>query len=428
MRLRWTLALPLLCAACLENEEEVTVQRDGSLHVVVRAKGDAPDLAGGYAVPCGWPWAAADADTRLWLAEIGPDTGGAQARTSVEQRRAGELWKDEVTLTAEATFRDAADWPERSAPADAPYADAYSRRSARLEVRHIGARTVYAFTRTYHAPAHGVADPSHGLVERLPEDVVQKLEDEEPLSPAEWEALADAVRDAYAEGARAFARGAALPIYTAGDASLDPSRVAELVEAHCFQPGDLVADARRLARPVRHRLEVAAWTERLDLGCELLEERGDLVEPVAVLALNLLQPLAAPGAEALVPVLRSLLGPASSRTPAGSRDPRLLGPARPPGLRARERRPRWERSHALPRLHARVRRLPSRGRRRGTIQRGPRPRSRIAARCASAARSAAPSATGTKPTRDQRVAVGSAGSAATTYFRPAVSTVSPPVV
>lgn len=231
MKHRWILALPLLCAACLENDEEITVRPDGSLHVVVHAKGDAPDLAGGYPVPTGWPWAAVDADTRLWLAEIGPDTGGPRARASVEAGRAGELWKDDVTLATEATFRDAADWPERAAPADAPYADAYSRRSARLDVRRVGGRTVYAFTRTLHAPAHGAFDPSEGLLERLPEGVVKTLEAEEELSAAEWEDLTGAVRGAFAEAARAYARGAALPIFTEGDASLDPSRVEGLVDA-----------------------------------------------------------------------------------------------------------------------------------------------------------------------------------------------------
>lgn len=79
-----------------------------------------------------------------------------------------------------------------------------------------------------------------------------------------------------------------------------------------------------VALAVRHRLEVTARAEGLDLARELLEEAGDLVETIAVLALDLPQPLLAPRAEALVPVARPSSGPPNTAASTGSVSSGLL--------------------------------------------------------------------------------------------------------
>ena len=59
---------------------------------------------------------------------------------------------------------------------------------------------------------------------------------------------------------------------------------------------------------VGHRLQVAGRTTRFDLRRELLEEQCDLVEPIAVLARQVVEPTLPPRPETLVPVPDRLVG------------------------------------------------------------------------------------------------------------------------
>lgn len=229
---RSILVVPLVCvAACsesMQNREEITVWPDGSLHVVVRAEGPQADLADGYPVPLGAPWTPVTASAT---------DGRGQA------------------LAAEADFADVSQWPERFAPDDAPHADATARRSARLDVRRTDGKTVYAFTRTFHAPAHGernalrafkgkgwLAFDDAPFFRDLPKDLVDVDEDE--ATPADQERFAGLLRDVFVQAARSHARSVALSILTEGDASLDPARVEGIVDAAGEAVGDVLPTAR----------------------------------------------------------------------------------------------------------------------------------------------------------------------------------------
>ena len=62
-----------LFLGCLENEETIQIDPDGS--VVVRVAAKAADMADGYPVPLQGPWRPAGGETGRWLDSIGADTG-----------------------------------------------------------------------------------------------------------------------------------------------------------------------------------------------------------------------------------------------------------------------------------------------------------------------------------------------------------------
>lgn len=217
-------ALPLVSLACLENEEEITVRPDGSLHVKVSAKGDVADLAQGYPVPLAAPWRPVNDGAREWLTKVGGATGGAVALARIGDERVLGKPDTERELAVEADFASVGDLPARCAdPAD-PYADAYLERSASLQVIERGSKTIYVFERTLHARPYGRAifermwdeeeDEQRGkeqLLERFQEGL---------LTEEEWNEASRQLSGPQEWLARACVREAMLGLYTHGSAAL----------------------------------------------------------------------------------------------------------------------------------------------------------------------------------------------------------------
>lgn len=242
--------LTFLLPACLENEEEIEVRADGSVRVTLRSSGDHPDLGDGFALPLDPAWRSASEDTDLWLARIGQDTGSAATRAALAHfvwpMDAGED-PEPADLAVTRDFARLEDVPTFFAGEKEPYRTAYLERTGSLAVRKVGARTVYVFERTFHGRDHARFKTLASAFESLPEDLRQRFEDEEPISPVEWELTAGVVREAYRESAQLFARDAVLGVYTQGDAALDPHSVEGIVAS----VGDVVADVISVPRLMR---------------------------------------------------------------------------------------------------------------------------------------------------------------------------------
>lgn len=201
LALLFALVLPL--SACLENEEEIEIRPDGSVEVMVRAQGKVADLSEGFPVPLDAPWQAIGAQSELWLRTIGPASGGAW-----EHERALEIdWPtygvdpEKLELAARARFASVEEWPRFFAPADEPYREAYSERSASLRIERLGPYTAYTFERTFHARKRLGYDLFHTLVETTvdwPEDLAQRLETDEALTPGDWQFLARELKEIFA--------------------------------------------------------------------------------------------------------------------------------------------------------------------------------------------------------------------------------------
>jgi len=218
---RLLLLLPALLAGCLENEETVTVRPDGSVHVRVRARGDAKDLADGHPVPTGAPWT------------VLPGATG--------------LDQDQEERIAEATFASVRDWPRFHAPASEPYQSAHLERSADLKIERKGARTVYTFERTYHARPWAGFEPWHRVGESIPKEIDQKFKRKETPTPEEWVVVARAIEQALRESGEAYARDALLGVYTMGDAEL-PASAARAIERRVADALGALAPVERMQR------------------------------------------------------------------------------------------------------------------------------------------------------------------------------------
>lgn len=211
------LAIAALLPACLDNEEEITVHADGSLTIRVAAQGDPGDFASGAPLPAEGPWVAVDGASRRWLPVL------------ADPARRGELDAvvvpegEEFRLAVEATFTSAADVPTSFALAADPYAHTLPTRTASLAVREVAGKTVYVFERTYVGRPlfFGVEiDRVQGLVESLPDELIERAGDGEPLTRAEWERLLGVLDAMTAAGGEALVRESLRKIYEEGDASL----------------------------------------------------------------------------------------------------------------------------------------------------------------------------------------------------------------
>lgn len=256
-------SLPLL-PACLENEEEIEVRADGSVRVTLRAGGQPSDLDDGYALPLDAAWASASADTALWLARVGPDTGSAATRAALARSSwpldAGED-EPRAGLAVTRDFARLEDVPRHFAPDSEPYRSAYLERTGSLTIRADGARTVYVFERVFHGRDHARFATLERAFESLPEELRQRFADEQAISAVDWELTAGAVRAAFRENARLFARDALLGVFTRGDASLDPRAVEGIVA----RAGDAVAEVvtvPRLAAIAGHSADERAGEAR----------------------------------------------------------------------------------------------------------------------------------------------------------------------
>jgi hypothetical protein len=130
----------------------------------------------------------------------------------------------EKTLVVTADFARVEDLPAGWAPASEPYADAYQRRSAKLAIERKGPRTVYAFERTLHPREFERYDPWTAVRRELGDDeLVARIEDEQPLSEEQSALVAEAVVRGLRATAQALADDTLAALYVDGDAALPAS-------------------------------------------------------------------------------------------------------------------------------------------------------------------------------------------------------------
>ncbi len=224
------LALPLLFASCLENEETIQVRPDGSVHVKLVAKGDIVDLTDGYPLPLGGPWIPSG-DAPMWLEHVGPDTGSAYVQERADQidwmAKTNHNKDDGMSLVVEADFQSVESWPRFHAPDSEPYRNAYLERSASLKVEDKGDRLVYTFERVYHGRVKEGYDALGDL--DLSDELEARFEQHAPLSADELEYVAGLLRAGAETVAERAARDSVLMVYTRGDAMLDPAVAARAV-------------------------------------------------------------------------------------------------------------------------------------------------------------------------------------------------------
>ena len=201
-------ALVLCLPACLEIEEEVDVAADGSVEVLVRASGDGPDLLAGHPLPTSAAWRGVDAASAAWLA------GGPAPRRSQDPEG------DDVEVAVRASFASVAELPTLFAPEDDPYRTARLERRTTLAIERKGARTVYVFERRLLNKAQVEWDANQRIMEELPEDLRQALDDGRSLAPHEWRQVVRTVQTAYADAFDAPIEPALLAIYLEGGAEL----------------------------------------------------------------------------------------------------------------------------------------------------------------------------------------------------------------
>lgn len=256
------LVLALAASACLENDEEITVRPDGSVHVKVSAKGDVLDLAQGYAVPLGGPWRPASPSAELWLRTVGETTGGADVLRRVADERALGDPQSERTLAAEADFPSVEALPARYADPGDPYADAYLERSASLRVLRRGPRTVYVLERTLHARPYGRQVFERMIEDDEHDDDVERLERflDGSLPDKELEAVRKKVVGEHASYARAFVQEAFRGLFERGSAAVPAAAVEGLLARVEARVEALFALSRLQALPREREALGAAWT------------------------------------------------------------------------------------------------------------------------------------------------------------------------
>ena len=261
-------ALALAAPACLENEEEIEIRADGSVRVVVTARGDLPDLANGYPVPLAAPWRPKTLETERWLRELGMDTGSAAVRERLAEinwpKEPGED-EPEAELRVAREFGSVEEWPRWFAPEGEPYRTASLARDARLEIREQGERKVYVFERVYRGTDYGRLDPSARGEAEL-EGVWAKFDERNPFSEEEWQDIRDTVALNYMDVAELFVRDAVIGVFTEGDASLSPHAVPGMVAA-VRRAADEQVSLEEL-----HRLNELMVAEDEDAAGALLED------------------------------------------------------------------------------------------------------------------------------------------------------------
>jgi hypothetical protein len=219
-------AVLIALAACVENEEEITIRPDGSASIRLSAKGKAEDLADGYGLPLAAPWTATNAETLEWMRLIGADMGSAAVRGNLDRLTASHGAIDagrEMKLEVRADFASVKDWPRWFAPESEVYRTAYLERSASLAIESKSGRKVYTFERVFHAREFERFDLGSTLKRGAPE-VFAKLEKKpEELSAEERAKLVDAAVEGLVSTSRAFASDALASAYSAGDASVASS-------------------------------------------------------------------------------------------------------------------------------------------------------------------------------------------------------------
>ncbi len=227
-------ALALLLCGCLENEEVIEVNADGSVHVVVAAHGSQmQDLADGYPVPLSGVWSARNEDTEQWLARVGPDTGGALA----QEKAGANPWLDQdgkprdVRLEVEATFGDISQIPETFAPENEPYRDAYSTRSAALRIERRGGRRVYLLERVFHRRDYRNVTFAEWLQRNTPKELEEAVKDSKNLTDAQWNQLVKLVQDALVHTHRALVERTLVEIYVHSDSSLPTQEWKRIVDS-----------------------------------------------------------------------------------------------------------------------------------------------------------------------------------------------------
>jgi hypothetical protein len=138
-----------------------------------------------------------------------------------------------VELEVSGHFASAAALPELYAPAADPYASAFQRRSTRLDVRQVGASTLYSFERCFHQrdTLYRMADEwTERRLDDLP-DGLKEHDDDQPLDPAQWSILVQALRDSFEHAARMLVREAMAPAFGVPGSGLAPHAAQQIAEA-----------------------------------------------------------------------------------------------------------------------------------------------------------------------------------------------------
>lgn len=211
-----TCLFALCLAACLENEEDITVHPNGSVSVRMSSKGKPDDLADGYPIPLAAPWIADSEDTEAWI--------GGRVSSS-----------DDLTLAVHADFRSVDELPQWIAPPSEPYRTAYLARSTDLRIDTKSGRRVYTFERVFHAREFERFDMWGAVEHRLPKALNEKLkqigeDDSVQMTADERAELIDAATMTFIDKSIPHAENALLAVYTAGDASVDPRAVDRAIE------------------------------------------------------------------------------------------------------------------------------------------------------------------------------------------------------
>lgn len=277
LRLLPILTLPLIGCPYyeLENEEEITVHSDGSVAVTITARGQTPDLSGGYPVPLHAPWVAAGDDTALWLREIGPSTGGA-ATVELVRKKQRALWGEgafSVELSARAVFPAVADLPQFLAPRDASHRSAYLARETTHEVRELDDRRVHLFERTYGLRDHRRFDPTARMESAASEELKAAMEENSVETFVDrWPEIVELMRAAMIDTAEDLTRDALHSIYTEGDANL------ALVNLESI--ADVVRGRAALVVTKASVEEVGRFFEENDIRLDPDDLEGDVFESV----------------------------------------------------------------------------------------------------------------------------------------------------
>ncbi|MFO1011241.1 MAG: hypothetical protein U1F29_14345 [Planctomycetota bacterium] len=256
------LAFALLLPACLETEERVTVNADGSLHVELRAEGDFLDLADGYPLPLAGAWRAQDDTTRDWIARVGADTGGARTRENAKalfDRNDVLTRNGKTTLVVAADFASAEELPAGYAPASEPYADAYLQRSTHVSIDAKHGRRVYVFERELAPRTFARFDAWSRMRLELDETIVDAVEHDHAsqLDDAQRNTLALSAERHLREAAVAVAEDALGSLWTEGDASLSVAGRERCVEALRSSVAEVLRRERlnELVLALLHRVE-----------------------------------------------------------------------------------------------------------------------------------------------------------------------------
>lgn len=204
-----SILLACCLAACVENEEELSIRPDGSVTVRMSATSkQETDLADGYPLPFDGAWRPVNAATREWLS-------ANRAHDPAPNDR-----DEALALSVEASFASVLDLPRFTAPGSEPYRSSYLERANDLRIESRGGKRVYTFERVYRGREFARFDVWTNVEHDLPDDLYEKLDGSDPLTDRERDQIVTATAARMARGALAFAEDALLTLYTHGDAPL----------------------------------------------------------------------------------------------------------------------------------------------------------------------------------------------------------------